>query len=165
MGDIMSEQSESSVQQKPRPNKDKLVKAGFLLLVVVLVVYIQYSQRKGPKLQGWREDLPSALQQAQREKKPVLVFFMSRPPGENDHFIANTTIANNSAALKQSGCILVRVAVSGLSSDIAKEYQLTSTPTLMLLDSAGKEISRRIDRVGETDLPKWINESLDDARK
>ena len=159
-GKIMSEQPESSVSKHHKSKKDKWVKFGFLILVVVLVIYIQYSQRQGPKLDGWREDLTGALEHAKRENAPILVFFMSRPPGEIDHFIANTTIKNNAAALKESGCILVRIAVSSTSSDIAKQYDLTSTPTLMLLDSTGKEISRRTDRVPETDLPQWLNESL-----
>ncbi|NLW86867.1 MAG: hypothetical protein GXY38_08335 [Planctomycetes bacterium] len=138
---------------------DKWVKIIFLLVVVGVVVYIQYSQRKGPVVYGWSEDLPATIQRASRQNLPVLVFFMSRPAGEADHFIVKT-LKNNKAAIEESKCLLVQAAVTGPSSELAVKYKLADTPVLMLLDSQGNEIARRTDRVGETDLPIWLKQSL-----
>ena len=147
----MLDQTTMSTQQ-PNPSargKDRWVKRIFLLATVAAVVAVYLLQRSGPGMPDWPGDLPAVLVRAKAESRPVLVFFHSSPPSATAQRLATTTILKNAAAIRKGRFLTARVAVSGLGSDLARQYRLTELPTLILLDPSGKETNRRTGFVGE----------------
>ncbi len=147
------DEQEGNTNQTPRekPRKDRWIRLGFLAVVVVAVGAIYLVQRRGPALKGWNPGLNAALEQAGRENRRLLVFFMYSPPSEAARRMAATTLAQaqNRQAIEKGRFVRVKVPVSSLQSELARQYKLKSLPTMMVLDSDGIERNRREGFIGE----------------
>ena len=146
--------NQQDTQQEPparKTGRDRWVKIGFIVLLIVAAAVILMLQRRGLAIKDWGKDLDAALRQAKAEDRPVVVFFVNRPPSNTA-----TTIRKhirqpaNQQALKDGKFIPVIVELSSsLDSDIAKRYQVRELPTLMVLTSRGKERNRSVGNLGE----------------
>ena len=145
--------SEESTKQRKRPARsgpERWVKLGFLAAAIILAVVV-YS-RGGTILAGWREQLPSALEQARREGRKLLVVFMSDPPSQTLRRLAATTLAkqHNADAIREGKFIRVKVKLdSSLKSETAGRHKIRSLPTTLILDANGVELNRREGMIGE----------------
>jgi hypothetical protein len=136
-----------------KPGRDK-VKAGFIVVVLGLIVLVWYLQRQSPQNLDWDQDLPKAMQQAKVEDRRLLVLVTTATPGEEDQF-NNNTIGKNKKVLAEGRFILVKVVVPlSLDAPFAKEHQIAKVPTMLLLDSKGNELNRRAGRIGEVEFRK-----------
>jgi len=134
--------------------KDRRVKMGFLAAVIVAGAVVYLHQRAGPALPDWGTDLPAALQQAQTENRPVLVFFLTSPPSTTARDMADKTLQRpqNRQAIEKGKFIRVKVTVGSMDSDVARKYALKALPTMMVLGPQGKELNRREGFIGELDF-------------
>ena len=108
-------------------------------------------------LADWADDLGTALEQAGREGRRVLVFFMHSPPGQTERWLVSNTIPKNAKHIKNGSYITVKASVSrNLKDELAQRYGIREVPTLMILDSQGREIARRTGKVGETDFGRFL---------
>jgi thiol:disulfide interchange protein len=101
-------------------------------------------------LKGWSEDLAKALEQAKAENKPVLVEFTGSdwcPPCKMMRKEVFSKSEFVDAASKKF--ILVEIDLPRGDQEVAKKnqplvekYKIEGFPTVLLLDSSGKEFSR-----------------------
>jgi len=150
----MDEQNKAQSTPARRPARDRWIKLGFVLVAGAIVIYLVRSHR-GPLLEGWGKDLDKALEQGRKENRRIVVFFMSRPPGDTDRWLKEKILgkAGNRKALEDGKFIRVQAQVdTDLKSELAARYKLRELPTFMVLDPQGKELNRREGKIGELDF-------------
>ena len=149
----MSQQSDTEPARPKKTKSDWRIKLAFLLVAAAIIIYFWHSSRTLP-LDDWDDDLAAAMQRASVENRPVVVFFMSKPPGYNArHVMSIIKRPENRNALDDGNFVRVKCQVSTrLDSELARRYKLKQLPTLVLLDPGGKEANRRQGTVGELDF-------------
>ncbi|MCX6878748.1 MAG: thioredoxin family protein [Verrucomicrobia bacterium] len=121
----------------------------YLALFALSATSLVSSALAGP-LKGWSEDLAKALEQAKTEKKSVLVEFTGSdwcPPCKMMR--ANVFSKKEFVDAASKNFILVEIDLPRGDQEVAKKnqptaekYKIDSFPTVILLDSEGKEFSR-----------------------
>ena len=139
-------------RQSPRTGKsDRWVKIGFVMVAAVVGIWIYINFQTETFMKGWPEDLNGALADANQTNRRVLAVFISNPPNaeavENAEYAFDKPL--NKAAIEKGKFARVKVTVNNLDGDIARQYQLTHLPTMMILAPDGKELNRREGVVGE----------------
>lgn len=133
--------------------KDKYVKAGFLLVIVLVMAGIYFSrQRADFTIRGWGTDLDAALSEAKQNNRKTVAMFVNDPPGVDAQWMRDNVIIKpiNKQALSQGGFVPVVVTLAdGTDNAIAKKYEITQLPTLIVFRSDGTERNREVGRVGE----------------
>jgi len=133
------------VEAKRRKDRGKLI---FLTVIAVAVILVYISQRSGAELPNWPGDLPAALAKAVKADKKVLVFFAGSPPSATARWMSRTTLYKNNAYIREKFVsVLVQVK---LTDEPAKSYNISRFPTFLVLDARGKELNRRVGKVGQT---------------
>ena len=147
----MNQQDTQQESPPEKSNRDRWVKIGFVVLLLVAVAAVFMIQRRGMEIKGWGKDLDAALKQAESENRLVVVFFVNSPPSTTAKAIKKHKLKQgNEQGLKDGKFIPVIVELSSsLDSDIAKRYQVRELPTLMVLTSRGKERNRSVGNLGE----------------
>lgn len=122
----------------------------FVCIIIIAVAFVQYLQRRGPRLEGWTDRLDAALNQGRRENRPLLVFFMGSVPGATARRLAGGTLEKsaNREAIADGRFIKVKVMLSS-ASELAGRYKITELPTMVLLSPEGNELNRRSGFIGE----------------
>ena len=158
--------AENDAPARDANRKDRWVKLGFLAMLIVLVVGIHLYQRKPPSLTGWSGDLDASLVKGRAEGRRVLVFFLSAPSSEAAQRMVRTTLARpqNTQAIAEANFIKVQIPLTSLKSVPASRYNLKKLPTMLILDSAGRELNRREGFIGETAFRNGFLD-LTDVRK
>lgn len=142
--------------RKGRRGLDRWVKLAFLLIVLGWVGWQGVGWYFGPSLPvDFTADLPGAMRQAQAQGRNVLVVVYSRPPSEDYKTLALQRMSKprSREAMRRSNVIVVRTT-SGDAS--ARQFNVTTTPTLLLLGPDGREIRRHVGGIGETDFPLFL---------
>ncbi len=145
-------QQDAQEESPPRKsNRERRVKIGFVVLLLVAVAGVIMIQRRGLEIEGWGKDLEAALQQGEAEDRPIVVFFVSSPPSNTAKTIQTHILRPaNQQSLKDGKFIPVIVELSSsLDSDVARRYQVRGLPTLMVLTPGGKERNRSEGNIGE----------------
>ncbi|KKK96407.1 hypothetical protein LCGC14_2663070 [marine sediment metagenome] len=156
--------NQQDTQQEPpvrKTGRDRWVKIGFVILLIVVAVVIFMLQRRGLAIKDWGKDLDAALRQAKAEDRPIVVFFVNRPPSDPAKTI-RTRIQKpgNQQALKDGKFIPVIVELSSsLDSDTARRYEVRELPTLMVLTSDGEERNRHEGNIGEVPFRQKLLEN------
>ena len=147
----MNQQDAQQESQTEKSSRDRWVKIGFVVLLVVAAGAILMVQRRAMEIQGWGKDLNAALKQADAENRPTVVFFVNRPPSQIAKTIRTHILRpSNQQSLKEGKFIPVIVELSSsLDSTVAKQYQIRELPTLMVLTPKGKERNRNEGNIGE----------------
>ena len=161
----MNEQNVTEPGPDKKHQRDRKTRLVFLVALVAVAVAIYLLQRSSDefgRLEGWGDNLQSALKQAENEDRRVIAFFMNDKPGENARWMAKLTLmkSHNRKAVKDGGYVCVKVRLAGgLKSAEAKRYKLTALPTLLMLGADGNELKdgRREGRVGEMVFRKWVS--------
>lgn len=109
---------------------------------------------------GWTTDYPQALKKAETEKKHVLLDFTGSdwcPPCKALH--KNVLTSKEFTAFAQKSLILVELdfpskkklpdELKAANRKLAEQYKIEGYPTIVMLNSAGKEIWRKVGYGGE----------------
>ena len=150
----MNEKQGTAPKTPAKGKADRWVKIGFLLATLAVIV-IYSMKTRNPTIPGWSTDLEQAAKQSREENRKLVIFFMSKPPGETDRRIQDGILnkSGNRKALQKGNYLAVTAQLSpSLDSNVAKRYQVTVLPTLLLLDGQGKELNRREKTIGEVDF-------------
>ncbi len=129
---------------------DRWVKLGFAVVFLGVVGVVTYLQLRGPML-GWPDDLTEALAQARRENRRVVVLVRSFPASNACKRMVQTTLAKaeNKAALEEGKFILVEIRFAR-DADWAKRYEVSRTPTMLVIAPDGKRFHKQEGFIGET---------------
>ena len=126
-----------------RSRVDRRAKVVFLLILVALSAFLWLRQRRDPPLPGWGNDLAVALQQAQADRRPILVFFTRSPMSYDDKHVVTHTIRTQRTLEAIGKLRYAKVHLNTRQNkNEAQTYHVTSTPTYLLLDPNGKELRR-----------------------
>ena len=124
---------------KPRSGRDRFIKGCFLAAVLIAAVIVYMLQRAGPRFGAdWSKDLTAALDQASREERPVLAYFIEYSSAQEVQDTARTLrIGHNPKAIADARLIKVRVKTQ-MGSDLAGKYGLTRLPAMAVLSPQGR---------------------------
>jgi len=151
---MSGETNKANTVAKPHARRDRWVKIGFLVVLIIVAAAIWYWHRQPPTMKGWGRDLDAALRQAVAERRQLLVFFISSPPSDTARRMVRTTLAvpENRKRLNEGPFVKVKVEVDSLKSQLAGKYTLRKLPTMLLLSPDGVELNRREGFIGEVDF-------------
>jgi thiol:disulfide interchange protein len=90
----------------------------------------------------WGEDLPSALERARSEGKPVLVNFYADWCVWCKRLEATTLRDAQVADLLSDRVVPVSLNVEGNGRELSDQYRVDGLPTILVLDTDGREIGR-----------------------
>ena len=90
----------------------------------------------------WGEDLPSALERARSEGKPVLVNFYADWCVWCKRLEATTLRDAQVADLLSDRVVPVSLNVEGNGKELSDQYRVDGLPTILVLDMDGHEIGR-----------------------
>ena len=146
-----------------RSGKDRWIKRGFLVIVVILVAGIYMYQRRDLSIKGWSGDLDAALSEARSEKRRIVVLFVNSPPSETARRIRERILKpGNRKAVEKGGFIPVLVTQGSISSGGGKEYGISRFPTLLILGTDGSESARHEGNIGEQEFREFLKSAETD---
>lgn len=90
----------------------------------------------------WESDMPSALERARSEGKPVLVNFYADWCVWCKRLESTTLRDAKVAAVLQSKVVPLSLDVDGEGKELSNEYRVDGLPTIVVLDAGGREIGR-----------------------
>ena len=90
----------------------------------------------------WEKDLPSALERAQAEGKPVLVNFYADWCVWCKRLESTTLRDAKVASVLQERVVPLSLDVDGNGRELSNEFQVDGLPTIIMLDADGHEIGR-----------------------
>jgi len=131
----------------------------FLLMAVSLV-------RDGfaaEKLAGWTANLPSAIQAARTNAKPVLVYFTATWCGPCK-MMAATTLQDAGVKQRLTSVMPVLIDIDE-EPTLSQRYEIQAVPTFVLLNPQEEEIHRRSGYMEATQFGAWLEQSEVVAQK
>jgi len=90
----------------------------------------------------WEKDLPAAIERAQSEGKPVLVNFYADWCVWCKRLESTTLRDAKVAALLSDRVVPVNLDVDGDGRELSNQYRVDGLPTVLVLDTSGREIGR-----------------------
>lgn len=90
----------------------------------------------------WEKDLPSALERAQSEGKPVLVNFYADWCVWCKRLESTTLRDAKVASVLQERVVPLSLDVDGSGKELSIEFRVDGLPTIIVLDADGREIGR-----------------------
>jgi len=91
---------------------------------------------------NWEKDLASALERAGAEGKPILANFYADWCVWCKRLDSTTLRDAKVAALLRDRVVPLRLDVDGDGKQLSNEFRVDGLPTILVLDSAGREIGR-----------------------
>ncbi|SOE21797.1 Thioredoxin-like [Spirosomataceae bacterium TFI 002] len=136
---------------------------GFLLLMQ-FTSYEKVDQLpilKGDGIEWTSDDLEESLIKAQEQDKLIFVDFYAKWCRPCKMLKSVTFPRESVGELFNKNFINLSIDVESPQGNIiAKRYSITSYPTLLILNSAGQEVSRKVGFVIPLQLNNWAEESL-----
>ena len=90
----------------------------------------------------WESDMPSALERARNEGKPVLVNFYADWCVWCKRLESTTLRDAKVATVLQNKVVPLSLDVDGDGRELSNEYRVDGLPTIVVLDAGGEEIGR-----------------------
>ena len=90
----------------------------------------------------WESDMPSALERARDEGKPVLVNFYADWCVWCKRLESTTLRDAKVASVLQNKVVPLSLNVESDGKELSNEYQVDGLPTIIVLDAGGREIGR-----------------------
>lgn len=88
----------------------------------------------------WNTNLDYARKLAETKNQPLVIFFMDNPAGTLSTSVFNNTLTNN-LIIEKVNNNFTALRING-DSVLEKEFQVTRIPTLLVVDTYGKEMDR-----------------------
>ena len=148
----MAEQNETTSPASPKPGKDRWVKRGFVIALLVAAAVVAFFQLRGPKL-GWPSDLDAALAQAQAGNRKVVVFVRSFPLSTEAKDLISGPLSRpeNRQALEKGNFILVEIGLDR-DADWAKRYGVAKSPTMLVISPDAQSFHKAEGFIGEVEF-------------
>jgi thiol:disulfide interchange protein len=90
----------------------------------------------------WESDMPSALERARSEGKPVLVNFYADWCVWCKRLESTTLRDAKVASVLRNEVVPLSLDVDGAGKELSQEYRVDGLPTILVLDVSGAEIGR-----------------------
>jgi thiol:disulfide interchange protein len=90
----------------------------------------------------WERDLPSALERARNEDKPVLITFYADWCVWCKRFESTTLRDAQVASMLSDRVVPLSLNVDGAGKELSYEYRVDGLPTILVLDAGGRELGR-----------------------
>jgi thiol:disulfide interchange protein len=90
----------------------------------------------------WESDMPSALERARNEGKPVLINFYADWCVWCKRLESTTLRDAKVATVLQNKVVPLSLDVDGDGRELSNEYRVDGLPTIVVLDAGGQEIGR-----------------------
>ena len=110
---------------------------------------------------AWEPEYNAALEQAAKADKPILVVFSATWCGPCKT-MKKTTFANADVVADLKDWVCVKVNFD-LNPQLISHYGIRGVPSSIILNPAGKEVSRRVGLLAPEPFREWISENLSDA--
>jgi len=137
------------------PGKRKLPTSTILVLLTIFagVALLGYVNRTHKEAVVWQTDLPQATTQATETRKKLFLYFTATwcPPCKQ---MRRTTWTEESVAGALSDYIPVKIDIDQ-SPDIARQYQIDSVPTMVVLDH-GESVKSKVGYVSGAEFVEWL---------
>ncbi len=125
-----------------RHRKGRLI---LLLIIVGMAIVVWVIQRSGPPLSGWGKDLEAAMKQASEGRRRAVILFQASSPSQPTRDLIKRVLGHSETKKALEGGKFIRVQLkTSLGSPVAKEYKIRDLPTVVIVDSEGKELNRRV---------------------
>ena len=155
-------QDNHTVQPPRRPGRGALI-ALVVLLGGLIAYWLIFANAWLPENEvAWRSDYEAALAQAAEADRPVLLDFTADwcPPCKQ---MLRDVYSNKTLAKRiEKHVIPVKVDLSKPNEKqeaLARQWGVRGIPTLVILDSEGREVSRRIGYVPGEELVSWLQQA------
>jgi hypothetical protein len=152
----MSETSaHDSAPETPKTSKtrDRLVKLAFVAVAAAIFLILRCEGGEVRWPNNWQNtDFRATMQRARRENRRVVVICTYPTPGADARRMAQKplTDATNLKTLEQGRYLTVRVPLEGEMETFFREtYDVTKTPTTLILGPTGWEYNRREGYIGQ----------------
>ncbi|MFW6133013.1 MAG: hypothetical protein ACOC8F_03890 [Planctomycetota bacterium] len=140
----------AATESRGGSSRSRWVRYGLILAIVTGAVAVYLVQIRGKSFPEWRRDIDAALEQARRQKRPVLAYFV--------HTTSSTTVREqwrtalsrkrNRDAIQAAQLIRV-VADIDLDSPTAERFGIEHLPTMLILSDQGRECKRSENLIGQ----------------
>ena len=144
----------------PGSKRDRFIKIGFLVVLIVGVVLIYLYQRNPTTGLDWSKDYDAVLKEGPDQQKPVILLFMASPPGADTKLLVRKIQSKSSIgnALKKHDYLKAVAIVSNnlQKDDIARKFKIKKLPTVIVFSPKGDEVDRREGYFGDGEMVKLL---------
>lgn len=111
----------------------------------------------------WRSSLSSAMTEAKKSGKPVLVDFSATWCGPCKQ-MKQTTFKDAKVIAESRKWVMVRVDIDD-QEKVAEKYKITAVPTLLIMSPQGKVVAREVGGQNAGTFLKWMKSKYAAAKK
>ena len=122
--------------------------------VIAIILCSFYFVSRGQTSVSWETNLKKAVEKAKSENKLVFVNFVAEGLAPSVQFARQIGESQELAQYFESRFVSVLVDISK-DQQVARQYQIQGLPTLLFLDSRGKEIKRLLGGVTPEHIIYW----------
>ncbi|NLF30735.1 MAG: thioredoxin family protein [Planctomycetes bacterium] len=150
MSDAETTTNDRSDAKGPPSARDRLIKAGFLVVALGVVGWAVVKPHLTLPLDGWSDDLPAALSQAKAEGRRVVVIMYDNPQNHTYKNRLRDVVSKdgNREAMDAANMLRVQARVKK-DHPLAQRFGVTGFPTTLLLSPDGEVITRWVGTIGE----------------
>lgn len=109
------------------------------------------------KKEWMNQDLEAAIEEAQKQDRPILVDVYSDWCAACFELDQNTWPDESIRDYIQKNYIAIRIDMDKIRPDLAKRYQIIGYPTILVLNTEGREMKRALGYRGPQEMLQFIN--------
>ena len=139
----------------PKPRRRGVSWKILMIFIVAALIGALVEWRRPPELVKWRDNLAAARTESGATGKPLLLYFTADWCGPC-HQMSRTTWADARVNAALDAYVPVKVDVDA-SPDLAKRFDVSAVPRLVLLDPAGNAVASREGLTEPHAMIEWLN--------